>query len=181
MPKRLHLATMATMALVMCAFSANATPHSPGLAGARAFAARIVTTLNTPPNGRPVGDWGVPMTGDWYDPSWMQLVHENEALETARHVQDFFEGADPVCNCEHPSFTYRVISVRMRRDGMAVMRMDLFNGSDHSNYPIILRPSARGWRVYNSLADDTDWRAELTRHIACLRRSRTQAQAEACY
>jgi hypothetical protein len=178
--KRPHLVIMATMALMICAVPAQATPRSSGLAGARAFAERIVATLNFVPEGQAFWHWGVQMTGAWYDPSWMQLMHENEALQTAHHVHDFFEGVDPVCNCEHPGFTYRVMSVRMRRDGMAVMRMDVFNGSDHSNFEIILRQSARGWRVYNSMADDTDWRAALSQHVACLRHARTHAQAGAC-
>lgn len=180
MPRRSTLAMAATMALLMSAVAAQATPPLSGLTGARAFAMRIVATLNTPPDRRGARPWGVPMTADWYDAGWMQLVRDAASLEAARQVASFLDGVDPVCRCEHPGFNYRVLSVTIRRDGLAVMRMDVFNGSDHSNFPIILSQAAGQWRVYGSVYDDIDWRRDLTSHVACLRGAQTHHLAQRC-
>lgn len=175
------LGLLASLTLLVTAVGANATPQSSGLPGARAFAARIVAALNTPPDPRGARPWGVPMTADWYDAGWMQLVHDAAALEAARQVVSFLDGVDPVCRCDHPGFTYRVISVTMRRDGLAAVRMDVFTGNEHSNFPIMLSQTVAGqWRVYGSIYDDIDWRRDLTSHVACLRGAQSHQLAMRC-
>jgi len=181
MPLRPILLTcLAALALLTGARAATARPAPAAepatRAAAWAFADRMTAALNAP--ARADGTYGLSATADWYDPTWLALVDENDRLSTARDVDSFFEGVDPVCDCEHPGFRYAVHGVSIRRSGDAVVSLGVNNGSEWNDHPVILRRIAGHWRIYNAITEGEDWRAFLTRHVACLRRATSHAEAE---
>ena len=174
MPYRLLLAAMAGL-LCLAATTADARPVP---RDARAFAQRLVDRLNQ----APVNDLGVgvPHTTEWYDAGWLRLEDETDRLATARDVTSPLEATDPLCDCEHHGFRYAVGAMSLRRDGVVVLQLRSFNGSDWTSHPVWLRRVAAQWRVWSVITEGSDWRSFLTQYVACMHAARTHAAAERC-
>lgn len=143
---------------------------------AEAFARRIVARLN---DRGPA--WGVPDTTAWYDPVWLRLVRDNEALAQARGVDSLYDAA-AICQCQDEGGTYRLLSVTGRRDGRAEARMRFSQdgGGDPVAYTVVLARIGGGWRIEDVVSNGYSTRAFLVTHVACLRAARTRPAAERC-
>ena len=170
--RSLAITTLILVGLVLGAGPTIASAQTPS---AEPFARRIVARLN---DRGPA--WGVPDTIDWYDPVWLRLVRDNEALARAHGAESLYDAA-AVCQCQDEVGNYRLLATTPRRDGRVEARLR-FTPDDGSaiTYSVMLTRLGGGWRIQDVVSNGYSTRAFLVAHVACLRSARTRQAAERC-
>ena len=152
-----------------------------------AFAQRLVRLYA--PNGRwwkeasPAADaaYRAKVYAQFYDPQFDALMNDNTHL-AMKHGGGVDLDYDPVCQCQDDAGPLQVTSVRQRSADAAEMNMKSWceKGAVCRGYLIVIRRIGGAWRISDVVGEGGSVRAMLVRHNACLRTTRTDAQAARC-
>ena len=167
-----HITMAIGMALLLCvgASSAWSAPTS-GDAGVRAFAERVVRSLNDTSN-KPT-DWEHLSRRGGYDPSLIRLMDENNRLAQGVDLLD----SDPLCQCQDTGGHY-VLSALSQTDPD-----DATASIAQAGQPVtaVLKRTGGAWHVYDVIDASGSLRARLIHHNKCMRTYKTDAAQVKCF
>ncbi|HXQ09395.1 MAG TPA: hypothetical protein VN805_00175 [Caulobacteraceae bacterium] len=114
---------------------------------------------------------------NFYDPAFVKLMDDNGALAGAKNAGADLD-YDPVCQCQDLGGVYRYVSGAPK--GSFFDASVTSNAADQKPWTLVLQKTSAGWRLYDVVDTGGSVRTRLTRHNACLRKARTETQAEDC-
>jgi hypothetical protein len=180
--------------------AASATAPATSAAAASSAAAPVSQTGETPaqfvtrlftsyqPGGQQWADAETPaaekaqkayqaqFNADFYDADFLKLMNDNGAL-AGKNGGGADLDYDPICQCQDGGAHFSYVSGQPNGQ--------FFNAkvtSDNGQKPwlLVLTDTPKGWRVYSVIDESGDVRAWLTKHNACLRAAKTEAEQGKC-
>jgi hypothetical protein len=113
----------------------------------------------------------------FYDPAFVKLMDDNTTLANAKNAGEDLD-YDPVCQCQDLGAVYRYVSGAPKGGFFDAKVTD--SAVDQTPWTLVLQKARTGWRLYDVVDTSGSVRTRLTHHNACLRKAKTEAQAEDC-
>jgi hypothetical protein len=112
----------------------------------------------------------------FYAPDFKTLMDDNEALSEKADGPDL--DYDPICQCQDSATTYAYVS---GKPDAAHYDVTVTGGDkEQGTWTFVLADSAKGWGVWDVVAQGASLRAKLTKDNACMRAAKTQDAAGKC-